>query len=46
MGAWPFAGALFMAFLFVKDVPALYQSSKITLYLGLGTILLGVIPMT
>jgi amino acid transporter len=42
MGLWPFVGAVFMAYLFVKDIPSL---NAVTLGVGLGAMGLGLIPM-
>jgi amino acid transporter len=43
MGLWPLLGAIFMAFVFVKVIPGLDST---TLWIGLGAIGLGFIPMT
>lgn len=43
MGLWPLIGALFMAWLFVKAIPGLNAP---TLWVGLGAMALGLIPMT
>ena len=43
MGLWPFVGAVFMAYLFVKAIPGLNAP---TLWVGLGAMALGLIPMT
>jgi amino acid transporter len=42
MGLWPLLGAVFMAFVFVKVIPKLDAT---TLWIGLGAIGLGLIPM-
>ncbi len=42
MGAWPLLGAIFMAFIFVKVIPGLDNT---TLWVGLGSLALGLIPM-
>lgn len=42
MGLWPLSGAVFMAVMFVKTIPGLNAT---TLYVGLGAMALGVIPM-
>ncbi len=42
MGLWPLVGALFMAYMFIKSVP---QSNAPTLWVGLGAMALGLIPM-
>jgi amino acid transporter len=46
MGLWPFIGAVFMAYLFIKSIPTLYDSDPATIWIGLGAIALGLIPMT
>jgi amino acid transporter len=43
MGLWPLIGALFMAIMFVKTIPGL---NAVTLWVGLGAMALGLIPMT
>lgn len=43
MGLWPLVGALFMAIMFVKAIPNLNAT---TLWVGLGAMALGLIPMT
>ncbi|MGC8509753.1 MAG: amino acid permease, partial [Acidimicrobiales bacterium] len=43
MGLWPLVGAVFMATMFVKTIPGLNAT---TLWVGLGAMALGVIPMT
>ncbi|HEY5103409.1 MAG TPA: APC family permease, partial [Acidimicrobiales bacterium] len=43
MGLWPFVGAIFMAYLFVKSIPGLNAPS---LWVGLGAMALGLIPMS
>jgi amino acid transporter len=43
MGLWPFAGALFMIVMFIKEIPNLNGT---TLVVGLGSMALGLIPMT
>jgi amino acid transporter len=45
MGLWPFIGAVFMAYLFVKSIPALYSSNPAQVWIGLGAMALGLIPM-
>ncbi|HEY5111432.1 MAG TPA: APC family permease [Acidimicrobiales bacterium] len=45
MGLWPFIGALFMAYLFVKSIPSLYDADPATVWIGLGAMALGLIPM-
>jgi amino acid transporter len=42
MGLWPLVGALFMAYMFIKSIPA---SNAPTLWVGLGAMALGLIPM-
>ncbi len=42
MGLWPLSGAVFMAVMFVKTIPGLNAT---TLYVGLGAMALGLIPM-
>lgn len=42
MGLWPFVGAVFMAYLFVKAIPTLNDASR---WVGLGAMALGLIPM-
>ncbi|NNN09440.1 MAG: APC family permease [Acidimicrobiaceae bacterium] len=43
MGLWPLVGAVFMATMFVKTIPGLNAT---TLWVGLGAMALGIIPMT
>jgi amino acid transporter len=43
MGLWPLAGALFMIVMFIKEIPNLNGT---TLVVGLGSMALGLIPMT
>jgi amino acid transporter len=43
MGLWPFVGAVFMAYLFVKSIPTLNDASR---WVGLGAMALGLIPMS
>jgi len=43
MGLWPFVGAVFMAYLFVKSIPTLNRAS---ILVGLGAMVLGLIPMS
>ena len=43
MGLWPLIGAIFMAYLFVKSIPGLNAP---TLWVGLGAMALGLIPMS
>ncbi len=43
MGLWPFVGALFMVVMFFKTIPGLNAT---TLWVGLGAMALGLIPMT
>jgi len=45
MGLWPFVGAVFMAYLFIKSIPALYSSNPAQVWIGLGAMALGLIPM-
>jgi len=45
MGLWPFIGAVFMAYLFVKAIPNLYSSNPAQVWIGLGAMVLGLIPM-
>jgi amino acid transporter len=42
MGLWPLVGAIFMAYLFVEAIPGLNAA---TLWVGLGAMALGLIPM-
>ena len=42
MGLWPLIGAIFMGYLFVKAIPNLNAA---TLWVGLGAMALGLIPM-
>ncbi|MHB2028136.1 MAG: APC family permease [Acidimicrobiales bacterium] len=42
MGLWPLVGAVFMAYIFVKSIPNLNAP---TLWVGLGAMALGLIPM-
>ena len=42
MGLWPLIGAVFMAYLFVQSIP---QLNAPTLWVGLGAMALGLIPM-
>jgi FtsH-binding integral membrane protein len=42
MGLWPLVGAVFMAYLFVESIP---QLNAPTLWVGLGAMALGLIPM-
>jgi amino acid transporter len=42
MGLWPLIGALFMGYLFVEAIPGLNAA---TLWVGLGAMALGLIPM-
>jgi amino acid transporter len=42
MGLWPLAGAVFMGFIFTKVIPGLNTT---TLIVGLGAMVLGLIPM-
>jgi hypothetical protein len=42
MGLWPLIGAIFMGYLFVKAIPNLNAA---TLWVGLGAMGLGLIPM-
>lgn len=42
MGLWPLVGALFMAFIFVKDVPTLNSTTQ---WIGLGSMAFGILPM-
>jgi amino acid transporter len=43
MGLWPFVGAVFMAFVLIEVIPTLNGT---TLVVGVGSMVLGVIPMT
>jgi len=43
MGLWPLIGAVFMTIMFFKVIPGLNTT---TLWIGLGSIGLGLIPMT
>jgi hypothetical protein len=43
MGLWPLLGALFMTVVFFKVIPTLNTTTKIV---GLGSMALGIIPMT
>jgi hypothetical protein len=43
MGLWPLLGAIFMGVVFVKVLPGLNSTTKIV---GLGSMVLGLIPMT
>jgi amino acid transporter len=43
MGLWPLIGAVFMAYLFVESIP---QLNAPTLWVGLGAMALGLIPMS
>jgi amino acid transporter len=45
MGLWPFVGAVFMGYLFVKSIPTLYGADSATVWIGLGAMALGLIPM-
>lgn len=42
MGLWPFVGAVFMVVMFIKTIPTLNGT---TLWVGLGAMALGLIPM-
>ncbi len=42
MGLWPFVGAVFMVVMFIKTIPTLNAT---TLWVGLGAMALGLIPM-
>jgi hypothetical protein len=42
MGLWPLVGAVFMGYLFVEAIPGLNAP---TLWVGLGAMALGLIPM-
>ncbi len=46
MGLWPFVGAIFMAYVFVKEIPALWDSTPAAIWFGLGAMALGLVPMT
>ncbi len=43
LGLWPFLGALFMTIVFIKVIPTLNAP---TLWIGFGSLALGLIPMT
>ncbi|MHB8826230.1 MAG: APC family permease [Acidimicrobiales bacterium] len=43
MGLWPLLGAIFMVLMFIKTIPTLNAT---TLWVGLGAMALGLIPMT
>ncbi len=43
MGLWPLVGAIFMILMFIKTIPTLNAT---TLWVGLGAMALGLIPMT
>jgi len=43
MGLWPLVGALFMAFIFIKDIPTLNSTTQ---WIGLGSMAFGLLPMT
>jgi amino acid transporter len=45
MGLWPLVGALFMGYMFYKSIPNLWDSNPATVYIGLGAMALGLIPM-
>src|SRR5487761_2726592 len=46
MGLWPLLGACFMSYIFFESVKGFWTSSKTTLWIGLGSMALGLIPMT
>jgi amino acid transporter len=45
MGLWPLIGACFMGYMFYESVPGLWDSNPATVYIGLGAMALGLIPM-
>ncbi len=45
MGLWPLVGACFMGYMFYKSIPGLWDSDPATVYIGLGAMALGLIPM-
>jgi len=45
MGLWPLVGAIFMGYVLENQVNALRTSNPKALYIGLGTMALGLIPM-
>ena len=45
MGLWPFVGALFMVWVLVEEVNSLRTSNPTALWIGLGAMALGLIPM-
>jgi len=45
MGLWPLVGAIFMGYVLENQVNALRSSNPKALYIGLGTMALGLIPM-
>jgi amino acid transporter len=45
MGLWPLLGSVFMAYLFFESVKGFWTTSKATLWIGLGSMALGLIPM-
>lgn len=45
MSLWPFVGAVFMGYLFVKSIPTLYDADSATVWIGLGAMVLGLTPM-
>ena len=45
MGLWPLIGACFMGYMFYESIPGLWDSNPATVYIGLGAMALGLIPM-
>lgn len=45
MGLWPMIGACFMGYMFYESIPGLWDSDPATVYIGLGAMALGLIPM-
>jgi amino acid transporter len=45
MGLWPLIGASFMGYMFYESIPGLWDSNPATVYIGLGAMALGLIPM-
>jgi amino acid transporter len=46
MGLWPLIGACFMGYMFYESIPGLWDSNPATVYIGLGAMALGLIPMS